>query len=389
MSTQTEQYPLQSDLHLTERDAQSLLTIRTVSLVLNKQDDALIECRLTFQVEHEYYQHIETEALFNLKPEIRNPLPTDTFLPEPNIAIEVSLKPDLLHLLAEHTAAIDQVAAHLLTLNQSHPESPLFSTENWLALSVKQQQPSGEIGYRTLWSYVSPDALAQAVTGSSHKVSEGIVNFFKDWAETNLTATTPTIANQALDSMTGFLEQFSNLDLDQLLERLPNSFTELTHVSNNLLETIIHFFTTDDWTFTKLQGQAVLQMVYQGKNGNWICYAHARDTQEQFIFYSICPIAAPEDKRQAIAHFLTLANYGLLIGNFELDFSDGEIRYKTSIDVEGDQLSSALIKTLVYTNVTMMDEYLSGIKAIIETGISPEEAIGAIELVGTDISVEG
>jgi hypothetical protein len=119
------------------------------------------------------------------------------------------------------------------------------------------------------------------------------------------------------------------------------------------------------------------------------CYAHARDTQLQFIFYSICPIAAPEDKRSAIAHFLTLAHYGLLIGNFELDFNDGEIRYKTSIDVEGDRLSHALIKRLVYTNVTMMDEYIPGIKAVIEKGISPEEAIGAIEQVSTNTPVEG
>jgi len=42
--------------------------------------------------------------------------------------------------------------------------------------------------------------------------------------------------------------------------------------------------------------------------------------------------------------FLTRANYGMMIGNFEMDFTDGEIRYKTSIDVEGDKLSSALIK---------------------------------------------
>jgi hypothetical protein len=69
----------------------------------------------------------------------------------------------------------------------------------------------------------------------------------------------------------------------------------------------------------------------------------------------------------------------MTIGNFELDFNDGEIRYKTSIDVEGDHLSSALIKTLVYTNVSMMDQYLPGIKAVIETGVSPEEAIRAIE----------
>ena len=78
----------------------------------------------------------------------------------------------------------------------------------------------------------------------------------------------------------------------------------------------------------------------------------------------------------AIAHFLTLTNYGLIIGNFELDLSDCEIRYKTSIDVEGDRLTPALIKRLVYTNVTMMDQYLPG---ILEQGVTPKAAICLVE----------
>ncbi len=68
----------------------------------------------------------------------------------------------------------------------------------------------------------------------------------------------------------------------------------------------------------------------------------------------------------AIAEFITRANYGLVIGNFELDFSDGELRYKTAIDVEDDNLSFALIKQMVYANVIIMDKYLPGIMAVIE-----------------------
>jgi hypothetical protein len=81
----------------------------------------------------------------------------------------------------------------------------------------------------------------------------------------------------------------------------------------------------------------------------------------------------------AIAEFLTRANSGIIIGNFELDFTDGEISYKTSIDVEGDRLSFALIQRLVYANVTMMDEYLPGILSVIYDNVSPADAIAKIE----------
>jgi hypothetical protein len=120
-----------------------------------------------------------------------------------------------------------------------------------------------------------------------------------------------------------------------------------------------------------------LRIAFQGDNGKWTCYAKARVEQEQFVFYSVCPVNAPESKRLAIAEFLTRANSGMIIGNFELDFADGEIRYKTSIDVEGDSLSSALIKRVVYANVTMMDEYLPGIMSVISGDVSPEKAIRA------------
>lgn len=67
------------------------------------------------------------------------------------------------------------------------------------------------------------------------------------------------------------------------------------------------------------------------------------------------------------------------LGDSDRRWSDGEIRYKTSIDVEGDRLTPALIKRLVYANVMMMDTYFPGIQAILETGVEPEAAIDLVE----------
>ncbi len=49
------------------------------------------------------------------------------------------------------------------------------------------------------------------------------------------------------------------------------------------------------------------------------------------------------------------------------------------IDAEGDSLSSALIKRLVYANVMMMDTYLPGIMSVIYGNVQPEDAIAQIE----------
>src|SRR4028119_1135665 len=95
MSTKTEHCHLNDELTLHDRTT-TLLTVRAVSLSLIKQDDEVIECRLTFQVNPQLYQRIETEALFNLKPEVRRPLSAGNFLPEPDIEIEIGLQPNLL-----------------------------------------------------------------------------------------------------------------------------------------------------------------------------------------------------------------------------------------------------------------------------------------------------
>ncbi len=120
-------------------------------------------------------------------------------------------------------------------------------------------------------------------------------------------------------------------------------------------------------------------MGFQGENGQWTCYAQAREEQAQLLFYAVCPVKAPEDKRMAVAELLTRANYGLFIGNFEQDMTDGEIRYKTSIDVEGDRLTPALVKPLVYANVLMMDRYLPGIMSVIYGNAAPAEAVAKTE----------
>jgi hypothetical protein len=146
-----------------------------------------------------------------------------------------------------------------------------------------------------------------------------------------------------------------------------------------ILNIAVRFFQEEEWAFNELEGGATIHAGIEGDNGQWDCFAQAREEQEQLVFYSVCPVAAPEERRPTMAEFLTRANYGLAIGNFEMDWNDGEIRYKTSIDVEGDRLSVALVGQLVYANVLAMDRYLPGIVAVIESQASPAEAIAHIE----------
>ena len=147
-----------------------------------------------------------------------------------------------------------------------------------------------------------------------------------------------------------------------------------------ILDKVIQFFEQDNWQFSLLEGEQALQTAFSSDQGNWMCFAQAIEDEAttRFFFYSVCPIKAQENK-QAVVEFITRANYGLSIGNFEFDFFDGEVRFKTSLDITEDGFGLAIIERLVYTNVLMMDRYLPGLMAVIAGRTIPEEAIRVIE----------
>ena len=146
-----------------------------------------------------------------------------------------------------------------------------------------------------------------------------------------------------------------------------------------LYDVVEQFFKDDEWYFVRLEGQTLLQANFTGKNGRINCYAQTNEEQFIFFFYTICPVNVPEDKRQVVAEFLTRANYGLKVGNFEMDMDDGEVRYKTSIDVEKTELNKTLVSNLVYCNVWTMDRYLPGILSVTYGSEMPQQAIVHIE----------
>ncbi|WP_322744331.1 YbjN domain-containing protein [Coleofasciculus sp. LEGE 07092] len=369
--------------------------MRAVNLALTKQVDKISECRLSFQVNPELYKRIDTETLFNLKPEIRSPLSSEAFQTSPDIQIEVSLDPTLLPQLAKHATDANQVATYLQHLSREQPKHPILSIYSWYTLQVKQEQETGETGYRTLWAYLKPSFITQDGI-DNEKLNEAMNNFAKEWVDTNGSEASQSVISEAIEEMTKTFEELTNSIsemteevVSETIEEMSQAFAELTDSisdiaeevtsAESLFETIINFFKEQDWQFQPIQGQQTLRLAFQGKNGKWDCYARVREHQQQFVFYSICPVKVTKAKRRTLGEFIARANYGMIIGNFELSFDDGEIRYKTSIDIQDSLLSLEAFKQLVYTNVLTVDKYLPGIISVVSGEMSPAEAIAQIE----------
>jgi hypothetical protein len=150
---------------------------------------------------------------------------------------------------------------------------------------------------------------------------------------------------------------------------------------NGLLgfETLGEFLEEDEWKPRKLEEKHAYSMLYSGENGDYRCYAIVRIELEEFLFYTVAPVRIPNEVRPAVAEYITRANYGLRIGNFELDYSDGEVRFKSSFNFEGETLTYGMLRNAMYPAVHSLDRYLPGLMRVSFGGATPLEAIEEIE----------
>jgi hypothetical protein len=157
-------------------------------------------------------------------------------------------------------------------------------------------------------------------------------------------------------------------------------------VTGEIMEAVRAFFDADDWRYemreSSLTESGLLVSGFTSENGRtWRLYAYANDEDGLLSFYSYLEQPVPEEKRLVVAELLTRANSGIIIGNFELDFSDGQVRFKTSIDLSEttDSLTQTQVGHLVWRNVLVVDRWYPAIMAVLHGDRSPEEAVEVIE----------
>lgn len=104
--------------------------------------------------------------------------------------------------------------------------------------------------------------------------------------------------------------------------------------------------------------------------------------EAEILAYGVCPIIADSDSAEMMsrmAEFICRANYGLKNGCFELDYRDGEVRFKSYIDCRGTIPSQEVIKNSIYCAAAMFRRYGDGIVSVVFSDCKPEEAIAICE----------
>lgn len=110
------------------------------------------------------------------------------------------------------------------------------------------------------------------------------------------------------------------------------------------------------WGLTQIPDKLIWSLELQGER-TYRCYIQIEPDDGQAIFYGIVPTTVPEDARTEAAVAVTAINYGLAVGKFELDLTDGELRFSTGIDVRGTTLDPIVFARMADHTVEMLDAY--------------------------------
>lgn len=152
---------------------------------------------------------------------------------------------------------------------------------------------------------------------------------------------------------------------------MSNNFTNKNR--KFIINELKNYFDSNDWTceYDAEKHLFTGEISLEGPLSNVTFIVFAGD--DHAVCYHILPFSASLKERPQQAEFLTRVNCNLLRGYFEMDFEDGEIRYKHRISLADIKADIEEISYMLFLGCSMIEQYSPGIIAI-SFGKTPEEA---------------
>jgi hypothetical protein len=145
--------------------------------------------------------------------------------------------------------------------------------------------------------------------------------------------------------------------------------------STKLAQAVKEYLEGEGWTYTfddengkfrfKLKVESTIQSVET--------FVNVREKTILVYGYPAlgCDMKAADD----VATYFSYANYGLPHGNFEIDLTDGEVRYKSSVFCGTDVPCKEVIEFIVDLPSRMWTKYGNGFVAVNLTGADPKDEV--------------
>lgn len=275
-----------------------------------EDDSSACSCEMTFEVSGEIGQSIVQHEWFHLFQSVRiNQATLDTDQP---VVVRAILRPSIARQYADNGLDAEDVFDALLPSAHSSSDAtraPLDQTECWMAIELKQ-----------------------AVKLPSELEGEGgslYTSLLTRW------------------DVSGELRRDSGIS---------NSISLGSRIESYLQSKELKYEKIDEH---------LLRLRFYTSTAKWICLIRI-DPDEQFCaIYSIFPKMVSVERREETAIVLMGENYDLIHGNFEMDETDGELRFRSTLFTD-QAFNIGMIGFLLADHLKVMEHYIPLIQEEIE-----------------------
>ncbi|MBM76192.1 MAG: hypothetical protein CMK59_12385 [Proteobacteria bacterium] len=130
-----------------------------------------------------------------------------------------------------------------------------------------------------------------------------------------------------------------------------------------------------EWNPSVASDGASIELKRKTDVAEWTSQLVFHPHRPQMAIYSYLPVSTPPQHRHTAFELLHRINEGLILGNFEYLFNSDQIRFKTSADLSGQQLTTAFLLPLFHFNQLGIEQYFTPLLAALQFGMEIEDSL--------------
>jgi hypothetical protein len=133
------------------------------------------------------------------------------------------------------------------------------------------------------------------------------------------------------------------------------------------------------WRYTWVAERGMVDLPVAGDHALYRLVGMVNEGGGQLVLYTLWPVRVPEARRAAAAELLMRASRGCTVGALELDFTDGGVRCRAGVDVEGGTLTEPMVHALIAYALWLSDHWFGALMKVVYAQAEPQVAVAEVE----------
>lgn len=154
--------------------------------------------------------------------------------------------------------------------------------------------------------------------------------------------------------------------------------------SQTNINVIRNFLENNDVSYSQPEEHLFLS-TYHAEQAAYRVVLRAEAQPPLFMTTVVMPLNVPVEKRPAFSELVTRINLGLMLGRFELDFSDGDLLWTASHPLFDADLTDTHVGEYLMLGLRTADHFFRGFGRLLFDGdLTPAEALAEIQMAASE-----